>query len=166
LSNEESKFIICPNCGAILDKGVLFCGFCGVNVEEEKVKKNALEQQYYRAPQPEQQPPVGARGYPQRGTYTLTPVGAAQDLQRHSIAESKITTALLLSWLAFCFMGAIGLIIAIVSLVLIAQAKKIAPGDPRLMRASAMAIIAIIGSLISIGIMVYLLTAGEMFSFY
>ncbi|GAH70924.1 unnamed protein product, partial [marine sediment metagenome] len=29
---SEEKFIICPNCGAILEKEVQFCGFCGNDV--------------------------------------------------------------------------------------------------------------------------------------
>ena len=45
---SEEKFVICPNCGALLDKGVQFCGFCGSNVNEKKST--------YSQPPPPQQP--------------------------------------------------------------------------------------------------------------
>ncbi|MHA1629571.1 MAG: zinc ribbon domain-containing protein [Candidatus Heimdallarchaeota archaeon] len=164
MSEEESKFMICPNCGAILEKGVQFCGYCGVNVEKAKAKEQETirGQQFYQTTQA--QPQTYGSSY--RSTYGTTTLGAAGDLRKQAMAESKINLAYLLSWLAFCFMGAIGLVIAIVSLVFVGQAKKLVGNDPRLTQAFVLAIIAIIGSLISIGIMIFLFTSGNMFPYF
>ena len=69
---NESKFIICPGCGALLEKGVQFCGYCGANVEKNKMETIAKQEEPQSAgkiygipatpPQPDYKQPYRSEG--------------------------------------------------------------------------------------------------------
>ena len=145
--NEEIKFIICPHCGALLEKGVTFCGFCGKSVDEKEMsyvrQEEEVPQKIYGKP-----PPGYAKHHElqlTRDTNSVEPsrkYGEA-DLQKESLAEAKIRSARLLSWLAFCLglnAAFIGTIVAAIAIVYCIQAKKLVGNDPRIAQSMAWAI--------------------------
>jgi uncharacterized Zn finger protein (UPF0148 family) len=143
--SDDKKFILCPSCGAILEKGIIFCSYCGKNVEESK--KEDLEQRSYQPqvqPQPQptrQQNYQNQRGFGQRSMYDRRDQEFVfdGDMEKRLDAENKIRQATIFSYLALCI-PYISIIFLIVTVVFSFQAKKILGfWDPRIVRALVIA---------------------------
>ncbi len=152
---SEEKFIICPNCGALLEKGVQFCGFCGSNAEEKKSSYSQPQQPTYSQP-PTQQYRVPAQSAP--GQHPVYVIGATTQQQQ---AEAKLRMAGIFAWLTFCGGSVIFLILTIIFAM---NAKKLGSTSPRIRQSI---IIAVIGTLLSIGsIILYFWFLWGGFPFY
>lgn len=142
--SDDKKFILCPNCGAILEKGIVFCSYCGTNVEEKK--KEDIQQRSYQPPvqhQPvRQQNSQYQRGFGQRSTYDSQEQEFVfgSEMEKRLNAENKIRQATIFSYLALCI-PLISIIFLIITVVLAFQAKKILGfWDPRIVRALVIAV--------------------------
>ncbi len=134
---SEEKFIICPNCGAILEKVVQFCGFCGSDVTEKKSSFTQPQQSSYSQPSTQQY-----------GTSTprdqiIQIVGAATQQQQ---ANAKLKLAWSFAWLTFC--GPTGIIFLILTIIYAMNAKKLGSTSPKIRQSI---LLAVVGTLLSIG---------------
>ena len=129
---SEKKFIICTNCGALLEKEVQFCGYCG---SELKVIKEQPFQQSY---QPPQQP------YTQQSQNGTQSSSIAQydiwDKSRH--IENNVRLAWMFAW--FTFLG--GIIFLGLTLYYANRAKKAGSTNPKIRQSI---IVATIGAVLS-----------------
>ncbi|NHJ33518.1 MAG: zinc ribbon domain-containing protein [Asgard group archaeon] len=155
---SEEKFIICPNCGALLEKGVQFCGFCGSNVEEKKSSYAQPQQPTYSQPLPQQ---YGALAQSAPGQQNIYAVGDTYSQQQ---AESKLRLGWIFAWITFCG-GSI--IFFILTLYFVNDAKKLGSTSPRLKHAIIVAIIGVILNLaITIGLYVWIYLFDGLSFFY
>ncbi|NHJ41160.1 MAG: zinc ribbon domain-containing protein, partial [Asgard group archaeon] len=159
--SDEKKFILCPNCGAILEKGIVFCSYCGANIEEKK--KNGIQSTYpaptpaqpsYTTQQDEQTRNQYQRGIGQRSIYDSQDqeymFGA--EMEKRLMAESKIRQATIFSYLALCI-PLISIIFLIITIIFAIQAKRIlGRWDSRIIRAL---IIAVIGTVIDYAVNIF-----------
>lgn len=136
---SEEKFIICPNCGAILEKEVQFCGFCGSDVNEKKSSYTQPQKPSYRQPSTQQ---YGAHVQSALGQQPVYVVGATTQQQQ---AEAKLRLAGTFAWLTFCGGSIIFLFLTIYYAM---GAKKLGSTSPRIRQSI---IVAVIGTLLSIG---------------
>ncbi|MHA1212030.1 MAG: zinc ribbon domain-containing protein, partial [Candidatus Heimdallarchaeota archaeon] len=156
--SEEKKFILCPSCGAILEKGVTFCGYCGSNTDDKP--KSGFDKEIYEkreAPshtpqtppqqpfkqQPQQENYSGNRGFGLFGGSKQQTYSAADPMSgmseeewaKHIDTERKIMRATIFGWITFCS-SVLSPIFLIITLVYVFQARKaIGRMDPRLTRA-------------------------------
>ncbi|NHK29913.1 MAG: zinc ribbon domain-containing protein [Asgard group archaeon] len=169
--SDDKKFILCPNCGAILEKGIVFCSYCGTNVEEKK-KEEDIPSAYQpiTQPQPTQQQNYQIGDQYQRG-FRRQSVYDRQDqefmigpeMESRLKAEAKIRQATIFSYLALC-VPLVSIIFLIITIVFSFQAKKmIGRWDPRIVRAL---IIAVIGTVIdyAVNTLFYINFFTELFS--
>ncbi|NHJ87715.1 MAG: zinc ribbon domain-containing protein [Asgard group archaeon] len=159
--SEESKFILCPSCGAILEKGIIYCSYCGANVNEkpkEGFGQSPPKESFQEKPTGQQVPPqqphenrtggiFGLGGYNRQNAYGDQENVYAMDqteLLKRADAERKIMLATLFSWLTFCAY-ILSPIFFIITIVYIIQARR-ALGfmDPRLTRALIYAIVGLV----------------------
>jgi hypothetical protein len=163
--SDEKKFILCPSCGAILEKGIVYCSYCGANVKEKK------EDDFYQ--KPVQEPtaiPLGRQPNPQYrrgfGSQTIQQdqtVFSEGEMESRLKAEDKIQKATIYSYLALCipFLGVVFLGIVI---VLAMQVRKIlGRGDVRLQRAVTTAIF---GAVIDVVNLFFLLNFFGIFNWF
>lgn len=155
---SEEKFIICPNCGALLEKGVQFCGFCGSNAEEKKSSYSQPQQPTYSQP-PTQQYGTSRQSVP--GQQPIYVVGT--DFQQQQ-AESKLRLGWIFAWVTFCG-GSI--LFFILTLYFIMEAKKLGSTSPRIKQSIIVAVIGVILNLgITIGLYVWIYFFGGLSFFY
>lgn len=148
---SEEKFVICPNCGALLEKEVQFCGFCGSNVEEKRSSYSEPQQPSYSQPPPQQ---YGAPGQ--------QPVYIVGDSYAQREADSKLRLAWIFAWVTFCG-GSI--IFFILTILFVTQAKKLGSKSPRLNHAIIVAVIGVILNIgITIGLYIWIYSGG--FSYF
>jgi len=152
---SEEKFIICPNCGALLEKGVQFCGFCGSNVEEKKSSYAQPQQPSYSQP-PTQQYGAPAQSAP--GRQPVYVVGATYNQQQ---AESKLRLAWIFAWMTLC--GSI--LFFILTIYFAMEAKKLGSTSPRIKQSIIIGIIGfLLGTAIQIGLYIWFFLGN--FPFY
>ena len=168
--SDDKKFILCPNCGAILEKGIVFCSYCGTNVEEKKKDPTESAYQPITQPQPTQQQNYQTSDQYQRG-FQRQSVYDRQDqefmfgpeMEGRLRAENKIRQATIFSYLALCI-PLVSIIFLIITIVFSVQAKKlVGRWDPRIVRAL---IIAVIGTVIdyAVNIFFYIQFFTELFA--
>ena len=133
---SEEKFIICPNCGAILEKEVQFCGFCGNDVTEKKSSYIQPQQSSYSQPSTQQYV-----GTPRQQIIQV--IGAATQQQQ---ADAKLKLAWSFAWLTFC--GPTGIIFLILTIIYAMNAKKLGSTSPKIRQSI---LLAVVGTLLSIG---------------
>ncbi|MGC9778734.1 MAG: zinc ribbon domain-containing protein [Candidatus Heimdallarchaeota archaeon] len=123
---SEKKFIICASCGALLEKEVQFCGYCGSKVEE-------IKEQPPQQPYTQQQPQYGTQSssYAQYDTW---------DMSRN--AENNVRLAWMFAW--FTFLG--GIIFLGLTVYYANRAKKAGSTNPRIRQSI---IVATIGAVLS-----------------
>jgi hypothetical protein len=149
---SEEKFVICPNCGALLEKGVQFCGFCGSNVDEKKSSFLQPQQPSYSQPPPQQY------GTPSQAVPGQQPVYVVGETYNQREAESKLRLAWIFAWITFCG-GSI--IFFILTVFFVMEAKKLGSKSPRLNHAIIVAVAGVILSLgITIGLYIWLFSGG------
>ncbi|MBN1328962.1 MAG: zinc ribbon domain-containing protein [Candidatus Heimdallarchaeota archaeon] len=165
--SEESKFILCPSCGAILEKGIIYCSYCGANVNEkpkEGFGQKPPQQPFQEQPPKQQVPPQQPHGnYTNRGFGGFGNFGKQEsyadqeniysmdqaELIKRAGTERKIMLANLFSWITFCS-SILSPIFFIITMVYVIQARKAAGFmDPRITRAI---IYAIVGLVVNIAI--------------
>jgi len=137
---SDEKFIICPNCGAILEKEVQFCGFCGSDVTKKKSSYTQPQQSGYSQPSTQQ---YGA-GAP--GQHSVYGIGALTQQQQ---AEAKLRLAGIFAWLTFCGGSIVFLILTIIFAM---NAKKLGSTSPKIRQSIG---IAVLGTLLSIASIIF-----------
>ncbi len=137
---SEEKFIICPNCGAILEKEVQFCGFCGSDVTEKKSSYTQPQQSSYSQPSTQQ---YGAGTPGQQSVYGIG------TLTKQQQAEAKLRLAGIFAWLTFCGGSIVFLILTIIFAM---NAKKLGSTSPKIRQSI---VIAVLGTLLSIGSIIF-----------
>ena len=151
---SEEKFVICPNCGAIVKKEDSFCGYCGSDVHKPK-----QDDFYTQAPaQPTQpsttqqsfgyQPSTTQRGYQQ--SYAPSGVYSEQDLMAQAEINTKIQRAYLFAWLTFCLGGVLSIIFLGLTLYYALGARKLGSRHPRITQAIVIAVVGTIAGIASL----------------
>jgi hypothetical protein len=139
---EDTKYNICTNCGAIIEKDTQYCGHCGaqaqIKQEQTEYSQSYSQTGYQQSYQPSQ--PVYERS--------------------KSDAESRLKMARVFAWL-----GCLGTIFAIVAIVLALDTKKTLGDDPRIKQTVNIAIIMIVISVLvgigaSIGYVFFYMSLG------
>ena len=155
---SEEKFVICPNCGALLEKGVQFCGFCGSSVVEKKSSYSQPRQPTYQQPPPQQQ-----YGAPGQTTYGQ-PVYVVGAPSREQEAESKLRLGWIFAWITFC--GG-SLLFFILTLVFVLQAKNLGSKSPRIRNAIILASVGVVlNTAIIIGFYIWFFSSGFYWLYY
>ncbi len=130
---SEKKFIICASCGALLEKEVQFCGYCGSEVKE--IKEQSPQQSY----QPPQQPYTQQQS--QYGTQSSS-YAQYDTWDRSRNIENNVRLAWMFAW--FTFLG--GFIFLGLTLYYANRAKRAGSTNPRIRQSI---IVATIGAVLS-----------------
>ena len=155
---SEEKFIICPNCGALLKKGVQFCGFCGNNVNEKKSTFPPPQQPSYSQPPPQQ---YGTSTQTAPGRQPVYVIGTTYGQQE---AESKLRLAWIFAWITFCG-GSI--IFFILTLYFVMEARKLGSKSPRLRNAIIVASVGVVLNIaLTIGFYIWFYSGGFPFTYF
>lgn len=144
---EDIKYIICPHCGALLEKGVTFCGYCGKNINEKDMSfLKSQEEEEKKAVKVYGKPPTKYQDQPELLLTRPTDKDSKHsqgEIQKFALAEAKIRNASIYSWLSMCLglsFGIVGTIVAIIAIVNCVQAKKLVGYDPRITQYMSLAI--------------------------
>lgn len=140
---SSEKFVICPHCGAIVDKSDLYCGTCGGNVKEPK--KGPFEPSYTSPPTPQGSYP--SNNSEQSGYYQPPPVYGQQTTYSQSQSyvqtqiEEKLKFAWLFAWITLCMGGVLWLILTIYFAL---EAKKLGSTDPKIKSSIIIAVVGVV----------------------
>ncbi|HUT80032.1 MAG TPA: hypothetical protein VMZ29_02425 [Candidatus Bathyarchaeia archaeon] len=163
--SEESKFILCPSCGAILEKGIIYCSYCGANVNEKPKEgfgqippQQPFQEQPPQQPKPPQQPfdDKRSRGFGgfgnfgKQGAYddqeNIYAMDQAELIKRAGV-ERNIMLATLFSWITFCA-WILSPIFFFITVYYVIQARRaLGSMDPRLTRAIIYAVVGLVVNL-------------------
>ncbi|NHJ05439.1 MAG: zinc ribbon domain-containing protein [Candidatus Heimdallarchaeota archaeon] len=151
---SKEKFVICPQCGAIVNKDDTFCGYCGTDVHKPKVDP-FYQQQPIQPQQPASTQPT--YGYqmppPSRNQQTYTQSGTATYMDSDLLAQSEIGTkiqrAYIFAWLTFCI-SILAPIFLGLTLYYALGAKKLGSRDPKITFAITLAVVGTVVGVVQI----------------
>ncbi|NHJ47784.1 MAG: zinc ribbon domain-containing protein [Asgard group archaeon] len=141
--SDDKKYILCPKCGVILEKGVIHCSYCGANVEE-KVQDDFYQKPVESKPIPPAQSQTSYRrqgGFGKQSAHTQEQEYVLDsDMGKRLVAEDYVRKATMFAYLAMCI-PYISVIFLVITIVFVMQARKVlGRGDPRLSRAIMLAV--------------------------
>ncbi|NHJ86790.1 MAG: zinc ribbon domain-containing protein [Asgard group archaeon] len=139
----EEKFVICPNCGALLEKGIKFCGFCGSTVDKPVdaiIEPSPLDKTAHQGPS-------NTNYYQTENQAALRTVVVSDDYQKQMEADGKVRVAWIFAWLTWIVGGLLfplAIIGLIVTIIFAYEAKKLGSQDPRIKQAILIAVLGVV----------------------